>query len=106
MHVLLLTLALLLIAAPGAVAQEAVHRAAQALENDTVYVDPQAERAVSPAEADALRRRIEDEAVDLRIAILPGSAGRPNDVTRDLSSQLGGSVATVVGNAFRVDGSP
>jgi hypothetical protein len=106
MHLVLLILALLLVLAPGAAAQSAVDQAAQALESDPVYVDSQARNVLSADEADALRRRIEQEAPGLRIAILPRAAGEPNDVTRELRSQLGGSVATVVGNAFRVDGSP
>jgi hypothetical protein len=105
MHVLILILALLLVLAPGAAAQSPVDRAAQALESNSVYVEPQAERALSADEADALRRRIEQEAPGLHVAILPGSAGQPNQVTRELSSRLDGPVGVVVGNAFRVAGS-
>src|SRR5687767_12640900 len=106
MRALILTFALQLLVAPAAAAQSTLDRAAQALESDPVYVDPQAENAISSSEASALRRRVEEEAPGvLRIAILPGSAGPPEQVTRGLRSRLGGSVATIVGNAFRVDGS-
>jgi hypothetical protein len=68
-------------------------------------VDPQAQGVLSPDEADALRRRIEEVAPgELRIAVLPPSAGDPRPVTRELRSRLGGSVGTVAGNSFAVDG--
>ncbi len=106
MRVLLLTLTLLLVAVPGAAAQSAVDRAAQALENDPVFVDPQAENALAEGEADALRRRIEAEAPGvLRIAILPGSAGDPRPIAGELRSRVGGSVGVVAGNSLAVDGS-
>jgi hypothetical protein len=105
MHLVLLILALLLVLAPGAAAQSAVDQAAQALESDPVYVDPQARDVLSPDEADALRRRIEEVAPgELRIAVLPPSVGDPRQVTRELRSRLGGSVGTVAGNSFAVDG--
>ncbi len=105
MHLVLLILALLLVLAPGAAAQSAVDQAAQALESDPVYVDPQARDVLSPDEADALRRRIEEVAPgELRIAVLPPSVGDPRQVTRELGSRLGGSVGTVAGNSFAVDG--
>ncbi|HEX2409876.1 MAG TPA: hypothetical protein VHJ39_01820 [Solirubrobacteraceae bacterium] len=105
MHLLLLVIALLLVPAPGAAAQSAVDPAAEALRDDPVYVDPQAQGVLSPDEADALRRRIEEVAPgELRIAVLPPSAGDPRPVTRELRSRLGGSVGTVAGNSFAVDG--
>jgi hypothetical protein len=105
MHLLLLVIALLLVPAPGAAAQSAVDPAAEALRDDPVYVDPQAQDVLSPDEADALRRRIEEVAPgELRIAVLPPSAGDPRPVTRELRSRLGGSVGTVAGNSFAVDG--
>jgi hypothetical protein len=52
---LLLSLTLLLGAAPAAAAQDALDRAAEALRDDPVYVDPDAGVEV---DADELRRRI------------------------------------------------
>src|SRR5918997_2915498 len=106
MRLLLLTLLLLVVAVPGAAAQSSVDRAAQALETDPVFVDPQSENALAEGEADALRRRIEAEAPGvLRIAILPGSAGDPRQIARALRSRVGGSVGVVAGNSLAVDGS-
>jgi hypothetical protein len=93
-------LAALLLAAPAA-AQDV----AAALSDDSVYVDPDAERAITRAEADELRARIEDEGVPVKIAILPASAGDAEQVATDLRQETGSAAAVVVGNNFRVDGS-
>src|SRR4051812_32917773 len=84
--VLLLAGALTLLIAPAAMAGEIIDRAARALESDPVYVDPDAEAKVSPADADALRRRISDrQAGPMYIAVLP-------DATK---AEAGGSVKGV-----------
>jgi hypothetical protein len=101
---LLVGLTLLLLAAEPAAAQDAVDRAGQALRNDTVYVDPDAERAISAEEADALRQRIADEGVRVRVAILPADAGAAEQVASTLGD--GGPIAVVVGDSFRVGGPP
>jgi hypothetical protein len=104
---LLLSLSLLLVATPAAAAQDAIDRAATALGSDAVYVDPDAEMALSPEQADALRERIADQGVGVRIAILPDSAGDPNRTVTALADRVGqpGTYAVVVGNSFRVSGS-
>jgi len=72
-RILLLALLLALVSAPSATAQDAVGEAARALAGDPVYVDAAAERALTGAEAEALRRRIEERgAGPLYVAVLPG----------------------------------
>jgi hypothetical protein len=93
---LLLAVALLFTAAvPAASAQDAVERAAEALRDDTVYVDP----AVDDVEAGALRRAISDRGVDVRIAVLPESAGDPRELAPELADRVGepGDYALVAG---------
>ena len=83
--------------------------AAEALRSDPVYVDQQAERAITPVEADRLRDRIRTtEAGPLYVAILPQDAieeagGDPDSVVERLHDQLGrdGTYAVVVGNSLR-----
>jgi hypothetical protein len=101
MRALVLAAFVLALAAPGAQAQDAVQRAAEALRSDSVYVDPDAERAITVTEADELRDRIGDE--NLNVAILPGSAGDPNEVAQTLEDEVGegGDYAVVVGNTLR-----
>ena len=105
MRVLLLTLAALLALATPAAAQDAVEQAADALRADPVYVDPEAERAISDSEADAVRRRIEEDGVPVKIAVLPASAGDAEQVATDLRQATGSTAAVVVGDRFRVEGS-
>jgi hypothetical protein len=106
MRALILTLAFLLLVAPAAAAQSTLDRVVQRFESDPVYVDPQAENALSSSETSALRRRVEEEAPGvLRIAVLSGSAGDPRPIARDLRSRVGGSVGVVAGNSLAVDGS-
>jgi hypothetical protein len=100
---LLVLLAALVLAAPAA-AQDAVGRASEALQDDPVYVDPDAERAISADAADALRRRIEDEGVPVRIAILPADAGNAEQAVEELRRETGNAAAVVVGDSFRVSG--
>src|SRR5919107_3790249 len=91
LRVLVLSLLLALIAAPAASAQDVVGEAAQALASDPVYVDPGAERAISGADADRIRQRIEERgAGPMYVAILPSSARR-----------LGGGSAAGVAQAIQ-----
>jgi hypothetical protein len=89
--------ALLLILAPTAAAQDPVDRAVEALRNDTtVYVDPDAEADV---DADALRSEIAEGDAEVRIAVLPESAGDPRTVAMTVAERVGegGDYAVVVG---------
>lgn len=102
MRALAMIIAFLALAAPAA-AQDVVDRVVEGLRDDPVYVDPNAEGTLSASEADALRRRIEG---DVRVAVLPPSAGSANALAAELRSRLGGSVAVVTGDTLQVDGSP
>ena len=97
MRALLLSLALLLAAAPAAAAQDALDEAAQALRDGTVYVDPAVQ---SDVDADELRNAISERGVDVRIAVLPESAGNPNQLARELAERVGepGDYVVVAGN--------
>jgi hypothetical protein len=104
--VLLLALAL----APAAAAGTILDRAAKALANDPVYVDPAA-TTVSQAGADRLRREIEAKGKGpIYIAVLPRSAlaeagGSAVGITDELHRALGrpGVYAVVAGNQFRAE---
>jgi hypothetical protein len=54
-------------------AQPAVDRAAQALRQDPVFVDPSAERALSASDAVRLRDQIRASGQPIFVAILPGT---------------------------------
>jgi hypothetical protein len=99
-RVLAVIVAFLALAAPAA-AQDTVDSVAEALRSDPVYVDPDAEMALSPGETEELRRRIEG---NVYVAVLPASAGSAEQLAAGLRSRVGGSVAVVAGNRFRVDG--
>jgi hypothetical protein len=103
MRTLLLTLALLLVAAPAA-AQDPVEQAAQALQDDPVYVAPGAPDVLDESERDALRERIESEGVAVNFAVFPETAGEPEQLAGDLRRETGTPTAVIVGNAFRVAG--
>ena len=79
----------------GALAGPIVDRAARALESDPVYVDPDAERSISAAEAERLRGRIRSAgAGPVYIAILPGEA----------RNEAGGDAAEVIPQLARALG--
>ena len=101
MRLVTLAVAVVLLAAAPAAAQDPVDDTAEALRDDPVYVDPQAENALTDGEAADLRDRIDGE---LFVAVLPESAGSADELAAALRSQLGGSVAVVAGDSFRVDG--
>jgi hypothetical protein len=104
MRPLVTALALLLALAAPAAAQDAVDRAADALQDDPVYVDPEAADVISESEADELRSKIEEDGVPVTIAILPASAGDAEQAVSELRERTGTAAAVVVGNRFRVDG--
>ena len=83
--------------------------AARALESQSVYVDPDAERALSDSEADRLRAAIaRHDAGPLYIAVLPESAageagGDPDAALLEIAEAVGqpGTYAAVIGESFR-----
>jgi hypothetical protein len=104
MFILLLALAATLAAPAVAGAQgDVVERAAQALRDAPVYQDRAAELALDEADLAALRREVEATGDRIFVAILPRSAGRPNDVTRRLAraTERDGTFGIIVGNSFR-----
>ena len=98
-----------LVLVPAAQAGPIIDRAVAALNSDPVYVDPAAELAVSPADQDRLRQRIDSAgAGPVYIAILPASAeqeagGSPDGVLQAIHDALGrkGTYAAVIGRHFR-----
>jgi hypothetical protein len=84
-------------------------RAATALQTNPVYVDPSAEKSITPAEADRLRTEIETRAHGpVYIAVLPSAAlneagGDAVGVADELYRQLGnpGVYGVVAGGHFR-----
>jgi hypothetical protein len=103
MRALFLAAVLLAFAAPAAGAQDALDRAAAALRSDPVYVDPDAELAITDAQANELRARIGDR--DIYVAILPeDAAGSAERTARTLEERVGsGTYAVIVGNHFRAE---
>jgi hypothetical protein len=104
--VILLALAL----APAAAGGTIINRAAQALRNDAVYVDPSA-TTVSQAEAEVLRREIALKGDGpIYIAVLPKAAlaeagGSAVGISDELHRMLArrGVYAVVAGNQFRAE---
>ena len=105
----LLALLAVLVGAAPAHAQGTLTSAAADLRQSPVYVDPDAERALSASETDRLRRLISSEdAGPMYIVVLPASAtneagGDPSAVLRDIARDLGepGTYAGVIGDSFR-----
>ncbi|HEV2859170.1 MAG TPA: hypothetical protein VGW80_12290, partial [Solirubrobacterales bacterium] len=105
--------ALLTLAAPAAAQvgtqQSLVGEAAQALRTSPVYVDPDAEHAISPREEAALERQIADAgAGPMYVAIVPDAAadeagGSAEGVARAIANELRrpGTYAVVAGDRFR-----
>ena len=76
------------------------------LRQDPVYVDPQAERSLTTAEADQLRAAIRDAGTPIFVAVLPRSAASSGEAALDTllrSTQLAGTYAVVVGDEFRAN---
>lgn len=115
MRRLLAALVLLLAAGPllGSARQQPdqpddpVTAAAEALRADPVVVDADAERALTGDEADELRNDIRAAGVAVFVAVLPTSAGVPEDVLGRLAEETGlsGTYAVVVGDSFRATSS-
>jgi hypothetical protein len=108
-RILLAVLSALLVLAGTAHAQGRLAAAAESLRQDPVYVDPEAERAISERQADRLREAIaREDAGPLYIAFLPAAAaneagGDPKAALRELAGAVGepGTYAVVIGDAFR-----
>src|ERR671916_1822629 len=98
-----LTVVLTAGAAPQQSGDDAVTVAAEELRRDPVYVDPDAERALTGAETDELREQIRSSDVPVFVAVLPAGAGDVDDVARRLPEETGlsGTYAAVVGDGFR-----
>jgi hypothetical protein len=103
---LLIFLAILLLvpASPAAAQQTttALDAAASALRNNPVYVDGSAELA-RDIDADRLRARIRSGESPIFVAVLPASAGDPNQMPTQLANKVGlrGTYAVVTGRSFR-----
>ena len=109
MRVLALTLALLLLLAGTAGAQGRLDRAAEELQLDPVYVDPDAEEVISERQADDLREAIADSgAGPMYLAVLPADAAReaggdPGAALREIAFSVRepGTYGVVIGDEFR-----
>jgi hypothetical protein len=99
---LLASLALLLVSAPAAFAQGEIDAVGEALRSDPVYVDPDAELAVSASEAEALRDKIRDAGEPIFIAVLPDSAGKAEKVAPQVAAAADrdGTYGVVVGRTL------
>ena len=104
-----LLLGALLLAAVPAHAQDTLSDAVATLDSSPVYVDPDAERALTGTEAERLRDAIREEgAGPLYIVVLPESAadeagGDPSGALREIAQELRepGTYAGVIGDSFR-----
>jgi hypothetical protein len=109
----LLVLIAALVAATPAPAQGVIDTAARALASDPVYVAPDAQPSLPPAEAASLRRRVErGDAGPVYVALLPASAldeagGDPAEVVSRLARAVGrpGTYAAISGGRFRAGSS-
>jgi len=99
---LLLVLLLVVPASPAAAQVSALDAAASALRNNPVYVDGSAELA-RDVDADRLRARIRTGDSPMFVAVLPASAGDPNQMPTELANKVGlrGTYAVVTGRSFR-----
>lgn len=80
-----------------------VSEVAAALKKAPVYVDPGAAAQLSPAQADALAKKIKDADKPLFVAVLPATAAFPKDtLLRNLRTDTGvtGLYAVRLGDAF------
>jgi len=114
----LLVVALVALTAPAAAGASlasttttAVEEAAAAFRGgEGVFVDPTAERALDPVEADELRDAVSGAGTAIFVAVLPASAAGPGGVDavpRELAEATGfaGTYAVVVGDSFRAGSS-
>ena len=105
---------ILLVGLPAGVASASVDidEVADALRSNPVYVDEDAERALSEGEADELRSAIRSAGTPIYIAVLPASAadlagGDPGEVVGELFSAIDrrGTFGVIVGDSFRAGSS-
>jgi hypothetical protein len=109
LRVAIFVLALSLVAAAPAGAQNTLSRAADALRESPVYVDSDAERALSEPETTRLRDLISERgAGPMYVVVLPASArdeagGDPAAALREIAQELRepGAYAGVIGDSFR-----
>ena len=109
LRVAISVLALALVVAAPAEAQSTLSRAADALRDTPVYVDPDAERALSEREATRLRELISERgAGPMYVVVLPASArdeagGDPTASLREIAQEVRepGTYAGVIGDSFR-----
>jgi hypothetical protein len=105
---LVLAVALALAPVPMASAQDPIGDAARSQSLDPVYVDPAAERDLTPAEANDLRQKISSsDAGPVYVAVLPERArqaggGSAQGVAQAIAQKLGrsGTYAVVAGGSF------
>jgi hypothetical protein len=108
-RLVLAVLSALLLITGSAHAQGRLDAATESLRQDPVYVDPEAERAISDRQAESLRQAIaREDAGPLYVAILPAAAaneagGDPEAALRELAVAVEepGTYAVIVGDAFR-----
>src|SRR5687767_11912458 len=97
MRRLLLALVVLLVFAPAARAGELIDRAASELQQDNVYVDPDADPTLTDEQAQALRARIASEgAGPMYVAVMPAA----------IAGEAGGSTLEATGRMARAVGDP
>ena len=103
-----LALALQPAAAPYAAAQTpAVARAVDALRDQSVHSDPDAEEALSEGELADIEEAVDGSAAQpLYIAVLPDSAGNPDTVLRDVAEGLGRQATYLVVVEPQPEGGP
>jgi len=108
-----LTTLLLLVIAPAARAAELIDRAAAALQQDNVYVDPDASPTLSDAEVRQLRDRITSSgAAPMYVAVMPEAirneaGGDPGVALARIANQVGanGTYVLVAGRTLRAGSS-
>jgi hypothetical protein len=108
-RILAVTIGLLLLIGGTARAQGELDQAADGLKLDPVYVDPDAERAISDDQAEELRQEIANsDAGPIFIAVLEAKAAREaggDEVAalREIARAVGqqGTYAAVIGSSFR-----
>ena len=103
-----LLVVLALVGAPARAGATVVDEAAESLRSNFVYVDPSAERAINPDEAEDVRAAIGSARTPIYVAVLPDSArdaagGDASAVADQLANAVdrSGTYAVVVGNSFR-----